>query len=137
MKRVYSPGRVEVKVKKSKTGLGLFAFEDIPKNICITEYTGRQIKGEEEYTSTSKYLFEVHTRLTIDGRDKNNIARYINHSCRPNCEPVIYKSRVYIFSIKNINKDDELTYDYGKDYWNEHIKPIGCKCSKCVEKVRK
>ncbi len=133
MKRTYNPGSIEVKVKRSKTGLGLFADQDIAKGVCIIEYIGRQIKGEEEYTSTSKYLFEVNSRLTIDGRDRKNTARYINHSCKPNCEPIIYKSRVYIFSIKKIKKGEELVYDYGKEYWDEHIGKSKCRCVGCVK----
>lgn len=124
----------KVRVGRSKAGLGLFAVEDIPKGICFIEYKGRHIKGKEEYTSTSKYLFEIHSRMTIDGRDRSNTARYINHSCRPNAEPETYKSRALIFSKRKIKSGEEITYDYGKEYWNEHIKPHGCRCDKC--KVR-
>ena len=134
MRRKYNPGLVKVVVKRSSAGLGLFAGEDIKKGTCIIEYIGRQIKGQEEYTSNSKYLFEVNARMTIDGRDRSNTARYINHSCRPNCETETYKRRVYIFAYKNIKAGGELTYDYGKEYWGEHIKPIGCRCVKCQEK---
>lgn len=122
----------KVRVGRSKAGLGLYADEDIPKGICFIEYVGRQIKGEEEYTSNSKYLFEVHARKTIDGRARSNTARYINHSCRPNAEPETYKGRVFIFTTKNIKKGEEICYDYGKEYWNDHIKPIGCRCAKCT-----
>ena len=134
MRRKYNPGLCKVVVKRSSAGLGLFAGEDIPKGACIIEYKGRQIKGQEEYTSKSKYLFGVHERMTIDGRDRSNTARYINHSCRPNCEPETYKARVYIFAKRNITAGEEFTYDYGKEYWNDHIKPLGCRCVKCGEK---
>lgn len=132
MRKKYIPDQHKLIVKRSKTGLGLFAGEDIPKGICIIEYKGRQIKGEEEYTSNSKYLFEIHSRMTIDGRDRSNTARYINHSCRPNAEIQIYKNRGYIFSRRKIKAGEEITYDYGKDYWEDHIKPLGCKCEKCT-----
>ena len=134
MRRTYNPGLVKVVVKRSSAGLGLFAGEDIKKGTCIIEYVGRHIQGQEEYTSTSKYLFEVNARMTIDGRDRSNTARYINHSCRPNCETETYKRRVYVFAYKNIKAGEELTYDYGKEYWTEHIKPLGCRCLKCQEK---
>ncbi len=137
MRRTYTPDTHKVIVKRSSAGLGLFAGEDIPKGTCIIEYKGRQIKGQEEYTSTSKYLFEVHARMTIDGRDRSNTARYINHSCSPNAEPVTYKARVYIFAIKNIKEGEEIVYDYGKEYWDDHIKPMGCRCLKCEEKKMK
>ncbi len=127
----FTPGPYKLLVKRSKTGLGLFAGEDIPKGKCIIEYVGRVIKGEEEYTSRSKYLFEVHSRKTIDGRARSNIARYANHSCRPNAEDDTHKGRVFIFAIKNIKTGEEICYDYGKDYWNEHIKKHGCRCVKC------
>ena len=95
------------------------------------EYTGRVISKEEEYTTRSKYLFEVRKNMTIDGAARSNFARYINHSCRPNCEPEIERGRVFIEAIKNIKEGEELSYNYGKEYFNEHIKPKGCRCLKC------
>ncbi len=100
MRRTYTPDTHKVIVKRSSAGLGLFAGEDIPKGTCIIEYKGRQIKGQEEYTSTSKYLFEVHARMTIDGRDRSNTARYINHACKnANCEPEIKKHLLLCYKI--------------------------------------
>lgn len=133
MRRIYQPGPYKLNVKRSSAGLGLFAGEDIPKGMCIIEYVGRDISGPEEYTSNSKYLFEISSRKTIDGRARSNTARYINHSCRPNAEPEIKKGRVFIFSRKKIEAGAEIVYDYGKSYWNDHIKPYGCRCPKCVE----
>ena len=130
-RKQYNPGLFAVKVKKSSAGLGLYADSDIPKGACIIEYVGRIIKGEEEYTSRSKYLFEVNSRMTIDGRERTNIARYINHSCIANAEPEVYKRRVYIFAKKKILKGEEICYDYGKEYVKTHIKPFGCRCVKC------
>jgi len=120
-----------LKVKKSKSGLGLFAGENIPKGICLIEYVGRVITGEEKYTNTSKYLFEVNSKKTIDGRDRSNKARYINHSCKPNCEIEINKGRVFVFSVKEIKEGEELNYDYGEEYFKDHINPKGCKCRTC------
>lgn len=125
-------GKYEVKVKRSKAGLGLFAQEDIPKGEFIIEYFGREISEEEQYTSRSKYLFEISSKKTIDGTTRENTARYINHSCRPNCEVEIKKGRILVFSKRKIKDGEELAYDYGKEFWNEHIKPIGCKCVKCL-----
>lgn len=126
----FVPGGYVLRVGRSATGLGLFAEEPIAKGKCIIEYTGRQISKEEEYESYSKYLFEVSKTKTIDGRAKTNKARYINHSCRPNCEIEIRLERVYVFSKRNIRKGEELTYDYDTDYFDEYIKPVGCKCAK-------
>ncbi len=121
-------------VKRSRAGLGLFATGPIKKGRRIIEYIGRAVSKEEEYTSKSKYLFEVSKNKTIDGKPRSNPAGYINHSCRPNCEPNITKGRVFISAIKNIKPGEELTYDYGKEYFDEHIKSFGCRCAECAEK---
>lgn len=135
-RRTYQPGGYMLRVGKSRTGKGLFAVDPIPKGACIIEYVGRVISREEEYTSRSKYLFEVHARKTLDGPPRINRAGYINHSCRPNAEPVIHKGRIFIMAKQNILPGDEITYEYGKEYWNDHIKPKGCRCEKCTGTLR-
>lgn len=132
-RKSYTPGDFELVVKRSATGLGLFAESEIPKNACIIEYTGVQISKEQEEKSRSKYLFEIHARKTIDGAPRWNTARYINHSCRANCEPNIHKGRVFIHAKRKIKPGEELNYDYGKNYFNEYLKDI-CACPKCEEK---
>jgi SET domain-containing protein len=134
MKRKYLPGQYALSVKRSSAGLGLFAAKDIPKGTCVIEYVGRVISKEEEYTSRSRYLFEVNKNKTLDGTTRGNTARYINHSCRPNCETTIYKGRVFIFTTRKIRKGEELAYDYGKEYFNEYFKKTGCKCASCMKK---
>lgn len=131
LNKKYKLNDCKVKVKRSYAGLGLFAMEPIKKGTCIIEYIGRVISKEEEYKSKSLYLFEINSRKTIDGRARSNIARYVNHSCKPNVEPEIYKGRVFYMAKKNIKEGEELTFDYGKEYFNEHIKPKGCRCVKC------
>lgn len=119
-----------MRVGRSNAGLGLFATRPYKKGERIIEYVGRVISKEEEYTSKSKYLFEVNSRRTIDGKPRMNIAGYINHSCIPNCEPEIERGHIFIDTIKRIKAGDEFTYDYGEEYFNEHIKPYGCRCAK-------
>lgn len=131
-KSKYTPGGFDLAVKKARAGRGLFAREDIPKGVCISEYVGRTLSKEEEYTSRSRYLFEVTKNKTIDGWDKRNIARYINHSCKPNCEVEIHKKRVFVLSKRKIKAGEELGYNYGKSYFDSFIKPIGCRCPKCM-----
>lgn len=113
---------------RSSAGLGLFATRPYKKGERIVEYVGRLISKEEEYSSRSKYLFEVNRNKTIDGMARSNLARYINHSCSPNCEPEIEKGRVFIDAIKKIRAGEEFLYDYGEEYFNDHIKPKGCRC---------
>ena len=130
-RRTFEPGNYRLIVKKSKAGKGLFAGEDIPKDACIIEYVGRTISRAEEYTSNSKYLFEVTRNKTLDGKPKWNKAGYINHSCKPNADPVIRKGRIFIMAERRIRAGEEITYDYGEEYFNDHIKPKGCRCGSC------
>lgn len=91
---------------------------------------------EEADRKGGKYLFEISSRRTVDGTGRDNTARYINHSCRPNCEVDVKNGRIYIYAIKNIKEGEELHYDYGKEYVDEYIKPHGCKCEKCLRKKK-
>ncbi len=133
-RRSFTPGGYDLKVKRAAAGMGLFANEAIPKGACIIEYTGRTLSKDEEYTATSRYLFEVSSRKTIDGSPRWNTARYINHSCRPNCEPEIHRGRVFIFAKRAIKPGEELAYNYGPAYFKDFIEPHGCRCVKCAAK---
>ena len=119
-------------VKRSKTGLGLFATELIPKGRRIIEYSGPRIPNDEVERSSGKYFFGVNSKWSIDGSGRDNIARYINHSCRPNAEAIISKGRVWIWSRRNIKPGEEIVYDYGKEYFEGIIQEHGCKCEKCA-----
>ena len=125
-------GKARYAIKRTATGLGMFALESIPKGTRIAEYTGPLVTNEEvEQRKTGKYFFGVNAKWSIDGTPRSNIARYINHSCRPNAEAIISGRRVWIWSRRRIKPGEEIAYDYGKEYFDEHIKPVGCKCVKC------
>ena len=83
-----------------------------------------------------KYLFELNENWTIDGKGRNNLARYINHSCKPNTYPELddKEEHIYIYAKKNIKPGEELTYNYGKMYFNELIGKENCKCPACLER---
>lgn len=121
-----------VVVKRSYAGKGLFATRPFKRGERVIEYVGREIPETEMYTSRSKYLFELTKKRTIDGRPRSNTAGYANHSCRPNCEVYIYGGRIFIRARKAIRPGEEITYDYGKEYFDEHIKPCGCRCPQCA-----
>lgn len=121
-------------VRKSAAGLGLYAEQPIKKGQKIIEYIGERISTAEADRRGGKYLFTVNSRITIDGTARYNTARYINHSCGPNAEPRENSGRIYAYAIKNIEAGEEITYDYGKEYWNFYIKPYGCRCEKCMSK---
>lgn len=132
------PPHHELRVGRSKTGLGLFAVDTIPKGDFIIQYTGKMITAEKGDELDNKYLFEINSKWTIDGATRKNIARYANHSCRPNAESDVKRDgRVIILSKKKIQPGEEITYDYGENYFEAFIEPLGCLCDKCVEKRAK
>jgi SET domain-containing protein len=124
-------------VRRARAGLGLFALVPIPAGARIIEYTGPLISSEEVEKRRGRYFMGVNTKWAIDGSPRGNTARYINHSCRPNAEAVATGRRVWIWSKKNIKAGEEITYDYGKEYFADYIKPVGCKCEKCAGKRRR
>ena len=137
------------KEKKSNIhGVGIVAAKEIKKDNKIIEYIGDKISKKEgdkrsaerikkylhKKNEGSVYIFELNKKYDIDGSPLYNKARYINHSCNPNCEVDIIKNEIWICSIKNIKKGDELTYDYGYPFDKDDFKDHICKCGskKCI-----
>ena len=129
-----SPSR-HLRVGRSKAGLGLFARVPIKKGQFIIRYTGKKIPTKITDDLDTRYLFEINERWTIDGSSRRNRARYINHACRPNAEVYFVKHVIKIRAIKNIKPGDEITYHYGRNYFDAFIKEVGCKCMACRKKV--
>jgi hypothetical protein len=100
--------------------LGAFAVRDIPRGRRIIEYTGERIsaaEAEARYDDSRArrhhtFLFEVDADTCIDAREVGSDARYINHSCEPNCEAILDEGRIFIHAIVDIASGTELTYDY-------------------------
>lgn len=124
-------------VKRAATGLGLFATTPISKGTKIIEYVGPRISNAEVEKSNGKYFFGLNQRWSIDGSGRENIARYANHSCKPNADAIITRGRIWICSNRNIKAGEEITYHYGKEYFEGIIKDIGCKCPKCQPRSHK
>jgi len=120
--------RFEVLDTRTKTGKGLFACVEIPKGEFIVEYTGEKIPTKVADALKTRYLFELDDDWTIDGESLSNIARYINHSCEPNAEAEIHDDHILISAIRDIKAGEEISIDYGDEYFDEFIKPTGCKC---------
>ena len=100
-------------------GLGAFATEPIPRGTRLIEYVGERLSPDEadrRYPDTDErhhtYLFAIDDDVVIDAAVNGNEARFINHSCEPNCDAVIDEQRIFIESIRDIAVGDELTYDY-------------------------
>ncbi len=125
-----------VRVGRAMAGLGLFAVRAFRRGERIIEYTGERISREEADRRGGRYLFEVNRRWHIDGKGRENLARYINHACRPNCEARVVRGRVFIYARRHIREGEELTYHYGKEYWDEYIRPHGCRCTACRSRAR-
>jgi hypothetical protein len=129
------------RIGRSRTGLGLFATKPIKKGAKIVRYFGPLLdsRNKKHEAIENKYLFELNGRWTIDGSVRENIARYINHACKPNAESDVSprKRKVVIRAIKNIEPGEEINYDYGTDYFKAYLKPIGCKCAACEKKRKK
>ena len=130
--------RKPYRIGRSRTGLGLFATAPIANGAAIVEYTGRRISHAEAQrleARGARYVFELNSRWSIDGSSRRNIGRYANHSCRPNAESDLVKGRLILRAIRTINPGDEITYDYGEDYFELFIKPVGCRCAACKRKA--
>jgi SET domain-containing protein len=123
-------------VKRSSAGLGLFAARDYKKGELVIEYVGKIVSEEEAQRIGGKYLFELNDKWNIDGKGRENIARYINHSCKPNCFPELNdeETRIFIYTKRSIAAGEEFTYNYGKSHFNIEIKPHGCRCESCAKK---
>ncbi len=102
------------------SGKGAFAARDIAPREGIIEYLGERITHEEadrRYDDESMdvhhtFLFTVSSRTVIDASHGGNEARFINHSCEPNCEAEIERGRVFIYSLREIAAGEEICYDY-------------------------
>lgn len=121
-------------------GLGAFARKAIPKGTRIIEYTGERISNAEadrRYDDAKMgrhhtFLFTLTSRTVVDAAVDGNEARFINHSCDPNCEAVIEDGRIWIEAIRRIPEGTELVYDYqyehDEDYTQEDLDWYACRC---------
>lgn len=125
--------------KRGTHGLGLFTTAPFKKGDLIIEYTGQTLTTDQANQRGGQYLFELNDTWVVDGSARNNQARYINHSCRPNCYPEIddAEEHIFIYAKRTIKIGEELTYNYGKEFWETHVKSKGCRCLKCTEKRQK
>jgi len=129
-------------VKKSKiAGKGAFATRDIKKGERLIEYLGERVthavadaRYDDHATDAHHtFLFNVNRSVIIDAYIDGNDARFINHSCDPNCESEIERSRVFIDAIRDIRKGEELYYDYaygrdGTETEDDEKDLYGCRC---------
>lgn len=131
---------IELEVRKSEIhGKGVFSNSDIAPETRIMEYVGEKITKAEsqrrgleqmekaDVQTGSVYIFDLNKRYDLDGNVPHNYARYINHSCEPNCEARNERGKIYYYSIKPIAAGEELYIDYGYDM--EHFLDHPCRCN--------
>jgi uncharacterized protein len=124
-----------VRIGRASAGLGLFAVKPIAPKAYIVTYRGRWIATAEaqrrERRRGAKYMFEVNRRWTIDGSARRNLGRYINHSCWPNADAVLRKGNIVFVALRDIAPGEEITFDYGEEYFELFIAASGCRCQAC------
>ncbi len=127
-----------VRVGRAATGLGLFAARPIAKKAYIATYRGKRIPTVEahrrEQRGGAKYMFEIDRRWSIDGSSRRNLGRYINHACQPNAEALLRGGRIVFVALRAIAPGEEITLDYGEDYFELFIRPVGCRCATCANR---
>ena len=145
--KINKPDLKYIKIKRSKVhGTGIFAKQNIKKDTKIIEYVGELVskkvgsirakqqfnKHLKDHNAGSVYVFELNKKYDIDGNVPYNIARFINHSCNPNCKFKIIKDHIWIVSIKNIKKGVEINYNYGYDLEDYECHPCSCHGKDCL-----
>ncbi len=126
-------------------GRGMFAVKEIPRGTRVIEYVGERISKAEGWRRETLrqrraksggdggiFIFELNQKTDLDGGVSWNTARFINHSCRPNCESRIVRGRVWIVALRKILPGEELSYDYCYDYEHHHEHPCRCAAPDCV-----
>lgn len=115
-------------------GMGVFARKPIARGTRIIEYKGRHVPWSlhKEKRTGHTELFHITPRLVIDPKQDGNRARYINHSCAPNCEAIQDGKRIFIYALRNIKPGEELFYDYGfvlgRRFTREDVLLHRCRC---------
>lgn len=113
------------------SGWGVYAGQTIDEDTRIVEYKGDLISQAEGWRRERRYLprqriwiFNIDERWARDAAFGGNIARYINHACRPNCYVDIIGKTIWILASRRIERSEELTYDYNTD----GMAGIPCRC---------
>jgi len=107
-------------------GTGGYARRDIASGTRVIEYVGERITKAESLRRCERdnqYIFDLDDEFDVDGNAPWNLARFINHSCAPNCEAELDGGRIWILALRDIKEGEELTFNYGYDLedYREHV----------------
>jgi len=107
---------VQIEVRQSGVhGRGVYTTQFIPKGMRIIEYTGERVSWEaapDKANDPHTFNFGLENGDVINPEIGGNDARWINHSCNPNCEAIEEDDRIFIYAMRNIQAGEELLYDY-------------------------
>jgi len=127
-----SPRPRIIRKRSSVHGMGVFALEPISKNTRIIDYAGELVRNSESEAREERYLaegciwvFRVNRNWSRDAAVGGNLARFINHACKPNCWIEIVDRTIWIRASRTIRAGEELTYDYRTD--GEQTIPCRCR----------
>lgn len=127
-----------VRRRSSISGWGVYADQTIQEDARIVEYKGELVsqseaaRREERYLSRNRiWIFIINGRWARDGAYGGNIARYVNHSCKPNCYTEVIGHHVWVLAARRIRKGEELTYDYNTD----GVAGIRCLCRRGCKRI--
>jgi SET domain-containing protein len=141
-----SPGHHEPKASAIETkwvvfkessihGRGGFARNNIPKGTRLLEYLGKRIDKQESSRlceQNNVYIFFLNEHEDIDGDVDWNPARFLNHSCSPNCEAELQEDRIWLVATRDIPAMEEITFNYGFGLENYRDDPCLCGSPNCV-----
>jgi SET domain-containing protein len=116
-------------------GTGGFAGQFIPRNAPVIEYLGERIDKAESLRrceADNQYIFTLDPQTNIDGNVDWNPARFLNHSCSPNCEAEVMDDRIWIIAHRDILPGEEVTFNYGFDLEDYKNYPCRCGAPNCV-----
>jgi uncharacterized protein len=116
-------------------GLGGFASRDLPAGMLVIEYIGERIsKAEsiERCRQGNEYIFRLDDQFDLDGSVAWNPARFLNHSCAPNCETELIDGHIWVVALRPVKTGEEITFDYGYDLEDYRRHPCHCGNPTCA-----
>lgn len=116
-------------------GTGGFVKTPLRQGQLVIEYVGERItkaQSIERCRLGNEYIFHLDEETDLDGKVEWNTARFLNHSCEPNCEAELIEGRIWIVALRNLKEGEEVTFDYGYDLEDYRHHPCCCGTPSCV-----